>query len=317
MTSPTKAKKSNDWLRDSVASTLGSLISTALLFPLETVRTRIQSYPDKYEGIKHCFKSIYRYEGMRSFYNGLPPPLCAVATTRVSSMVVYQQSMEALRRNQKMDSTEFFNRKGSMPTWELAACSAASGALAGAIMVPLASPLEFLTKTAQVANVVGTEEHLSAKSHKYASQFKGMNWHQIGRVIYTQRGLSGIFLGFRFHLLRDIIGTSAFFTSYETSKLAYAAWTGQRPSDKAPIAMAGAVSGLASWLACYPIDTVKTILQKNALLASKGQEIRAPPKINFFNRQQYRGLIISLTRTTLVNLIFFSVYEEAKKQVGL
>ncbi|KAI8158359.1 putative mitochondrial carrier [Colletotrichum sp. SAR11_59] len=66
----------------------------------------------------------------------------------------------------------------------------------------------------------------------------------------------------------------------------------------------------------YPIDSAKSIYQRNSLLYSKGQQVEPPPKIEFFKKHMYRGLGVSMGRSCAVNAIFFSAFEFMKKHVN-
>lgn len=63
-----------------------------------------------------------------------------------------------------------------------------------------------------------------------------------------------------------------------------------------------------------PIDSAKSIYQRNALLYSKGETVPSP-KIEFFKGRMYRGLGVSMGRSCLVNAIFFSSFEFIKKHI--
>lgn len=63
-----------------------------------------------------------------------------------------------------------------------------------------------------------------------------------------------------------------------------------------------------------PIDSAKSIYQRNALLHSKGEKVPAP-KIEFFKGHMYRGLGVSMSRSCVVNAIFFSSFEFIKKHI--
>jgi hypothetical protein len=63
-----------------------------------------------------------------------------------------------------------------------------------------------------------------------------------------------------------------------------------------------------------PIDSAKSIYQRNSLMYSKGQTVK-PVKIEFFKRQMYRGLGVSMGRSCAVNAIFFSSFEFIKKRI--
>ena len=54
--------------RIEVAASSASVLSTVTAFPLDSVKTRMQTYP--YDGALHCVKSTYSAEGMRGFFRG-------------------------------------------------------------------------------------------------------------------------------------------------------------------------------------------------------------------------------------------------------
>lgn len=64
-----------------------------------------------------------------------------------------------------------------------------------------------------------------------------------------------------------------------------------------------------------PIDSAKSIYQRNSLLYSKGEMVEPAPKIEFFKRHMYRGLGVSMSRSCVVNAIFFSSFEFVKKHI--
>lgn len=63
-----------------------------------------------------------------------------------------------------------------------------------------------------------------------------------------------------------------------------------------------------------PIDSAKSIYQRNAMMYSKGETVK-PVKIEFFKRQMYRGLGVSMARSCAINAMFFSSYEYLKKTI--
>ena len=108
--------------------------------------------------------------------------------------------------------------------------------------------------------------------------------------------------------MRDTIGTTIYFTTYESTKQLLVKFQGSdSPTSPLSVATAGGFCGLASW-ACvcpdsgpissistwltsaqiYPIDTAKTHYQRNCLTKAKGQPVNMP-KIQFFKLNQYRG----------------------------
>jgi len=102
---------------------------------------------------------------------------------------------------------------------------------------------------------------------------------------------------------------------YESSKQLITTFGGDNPnSNKLAVVSAGGLCGLVSWALIYPIDSAKSIYQRNALLHSKGEIVPAP-KIEFFKGHMYRGLGVSMSRSCVVNAIFFSSFEFIKKHI--
>lgn len=55
----------------SVSAGISSIVSTAIAFPLDSVKTRMQTY--KYAGLVDCVQRTYKTEGLRGFFRGELP----------------------------------------------------------------------------------------------------------------------------------------------------------------------------------------------------------------------------------------------------
>lgn len=104
-------------------------------------------------------------------------------------------------------------------------------------------------------------------------------------------------------------------------------------SNPLAVLVAGGLCGIVSWamiceqplfshvfsgyltLSTDPIDSAKAIYQRNCLMYSRGQKV-PPVKIEFFRRQMYRGLGVSMGRSCAVNAVFFSSFEFLKKRIN-
>jgi hypothetical protein len=81
----------------------------------------------------------------------------------------------------------------------------------------------------------------------------------------------------------------------------------------------------------FPIDTAKSIYQRNCLVGGKDKQTR--PKIQFLNPRMYRGMTVhttafgtqsltppglgvSMSRSCVVNAIFFTAFEFTKKRIN-
>lgn len=105
--------------------------------------------------------------------------------------------------------------------------------------------------------------------------------------------------------------------TYESSKQLLTTYRGdQSRTHPFAVVIAGGLCGVASWALIYPIDSAKSIYQRNCLTHRKGEMVKAAPKIQFGNRRMYRGLGVSMGRSCVVNAIFFSSFEFIKKQIN-
>src|SRR5690349_9385578 len=105
--------------------------------------------------------------------------------------------------------------------------------------------------------------------------------------------------------------------TYESVKQVLLTYRGDNTTTS-PVAVAGAggLCGVVSWALIYPIDSAKSIYQRNCLMHQKGEVMTKAPKIQFSNRRMYRGIGVSMSRSAIVNAIFFSVFEFLKKHIN-
>ncbi|KAI7205408.1 hypothetical protein KC316_g254 [Hortaea werneckii] len=77
--------------------------------------------------------------------------------------------------------------------------------------------------------------------------------------------------------------------------------------EKERVLFAGRLCGILTTSLIYPIDVAKTLYQKVLLGAGSGHATRPP--ISFFQSGSYGGLAVSVVRSCLLNMIFFSNFE--------
>ncbi|KAM3511285.1 hypothetical protein MY11210_005086 [Beauveria gryllotalpidicola] len=146
----------------------------------------------------------------------------------------------------------------------------------------------------------------SVKTRMQTYQYRG--FLDCVKQTYTKESLGGFFR------VRDTVGTGIYFMVYESGKQLGTTFAGDS-SNKLAVVAAGGSCGLVSWAIIYPIDSAKSIYQRNSLLYARGEKVEPPPKITFFKRDMYRGLAVSMSRSCVVNAIFFSSFEFIKKHI--
>ncbi|KAI9753461.1 MAG: hypothetical protein M4579_005145 [Chaenotheca gracillima] len=302
--------------RTEVAASTSSILSTFVAYPLDSVKTRMQAY--KFRTFIDCVQHTYRTEGPKSFWRGSTAPLASITLVRTVSFSIYQKAKytysdwweASTGRAPLID----INTRYSRPNLATISCFGAAGATAGAAITVIACPFE-LTKLSAQISVLMARSNTSSVDDAVRRSYEQLGTFKTARNITKHRGVMGLYSGFHLHLTRDTLGTAIYFMTYESSKQLLATSRGNSPTHPLAVVIAGGLCGLVSWACIYPIDSAKSIYQRNCLTTGKGKVVKSP-KIQFFNRRMYRGLGVSMARSCVVNAIFFSSFEFIKKRIN-
>lgn len=270
----------------------------------------MQSYET---GLIHTVKDAYKAEGLKAFWRGVGPPMVSVTLVRTVSFSIYQRAKYAYDRwlTQMTGQSPLVhaNTLGSYPSFLTVACFGAAGATAGAAITTMSCPFELTKLNEQLAGKEARQRALphagNSSAPLAASSIRTGAWVTARRLV-RDRGIFGLYAGYRLHLLRDSIGTAIYFTTYESGKQLMANARGKSPTSPYAVLVAGGLCGIVSW-ACvsnckvqateydlmtghvqiYPIDVAKTLYQKALLSAGSGHAVR--PKIRISGVGAYRG----------------------------
>ncbi|MCJ1355089.1 MAG: hypothetical protein MMC33_005080 [Icmadophila ericetorum] len=251
---------------------------------------------------------------------GALAPLASVTLVRTISFSIYQKvkykfSAAIGRATGTDEPLVVVNRPGSVPTLSTIACFGAAGGVTGAVITTLACPFELTKLSAQISVLMADKTPANVdptvrRSYQHKGTFK------TAKNIVKHRGVMGLYSGFHLHVLRDTIGTGIYFMTYESGKQLLVKYSGSNsPTSPMAVAVAGGLCGLVSWACIYPIDSAKTHYQRNCLTKARGEAVN-PTKIQFFNPKMYRGLGVSMARSCVINMIFFSSFEAVKKHIN-
>lgn len=70
------------------------------------------------------------------------------------------------------------------------------------------------------------------------------------KQVVERRGYRGLYIGFQLHMLRDTLGSALYFGVYEAIKQSMTSyWQMEKANTAGPVAVAGAVCGVVSWVA--------------------------------------------------------------------
>jgi len=304
--------------RVEVAASASSVLSTLTTFPLDSVKTRMQTY--NYAGFTDCVRQTYNTEKLRGFFRGVTAPMASITLVRTVSFSIYQRSKyvycDWVKRNFGVDVMSHVSARGSYPNFWSVATFGAAGATAGSCITLIACPFELTKLSAQVSVLMADKKNCpSAKSHAIAASYQNKGTFKTLGNIIKHRGFMGLYTGFSLHLMRDTLGTATYFMTYESSKQLLTTFGGAGThSNPLAVLVAGGLCGIVSWALIYPVDSAKSIYQRNSLMYSKGQKVE-PVKIEFFKKNMYRGLGVSMGRSCAVNAVFFSSFEFLKKRI--
>lgn len=209
----------SQWLWDNrtpLTAGTASLISTAISFPLDSLKARLQvrNYPRP--AVWNCAHAVFREEGIRGFTRGMAIPLVTISFVRTSSFSIYTYTKQALHRAGIVRDKEKLSH--------VALSGAGGGATSGMIISCGSAPFELVKVQRQLEYIIAMQQAEAARargpvgaeaaavSGTARAKYTPMSGFQAARFIYQQhRGIRGFYLGFRLHLMRDTLGTSMSF----------------------------------------------------------------------------------------------------------
>lgn len=306
--------------RSTILAYSASIVQTFVGFPMDTVKVKMQAYRS-FKGYGDCIRSTYRADGIRGFYRGILSPLLLTSLVRTLNVGIFSNCKPAVARGVSRVIGPEFSEKypyiANVPICFLL------GATAGFSTTFISCPFEYLKVVMQLEELVIKsslnsfgEALKTGKSVPYKAPLAPPLLLSMVRLIVKYDGPSGLYLGLKYHAARDAIGSGVYFSTYELGKSIVNRLITGSPLQLTPVLvlLAGGLSGVFGWLFIYPIDTMKQRYQKGRVNNIFRRRQGLPPKpINpgklAYNRDMFRGLGISMARTFIVNMMFFSMYE--------
>jgi hypothetical protein len=266
-----------EFMRDNavtIAATNSALVSIVVGYPFDSIKTRMQA--QKFPSTLYCIKTTYETQGLSGFYRGVLPLMATSTTLRAISWNVYT----TIKSKLSLDGI-FVN-------------SLSSGMLTGCFMSIFGAPIEFIKVQRQLYR---------GKAHKNM-----MEWI---RFILKEKGVLGLYSGYGFHAPVDILGTGFYFGVYETFKF----YSFYFPIDEGFIPLlGGGLAGSVAWILVFPLDVIKSIVQKEALYGKSSVKYLIKKRFNDYGISGfYRGLNMQLIRSFPVHSLNFYVYENVLK----
>ncbi|EGV61884.1 mitochondrial ornithine carrier protein [Yamadazyma tenuis] len=263
---------------------ISGVIGRIIEYPFDTVKVRLQSTQPSLSTVQ-IIKSTYTNEGIiRGFYQGVKAPLVGSCFENAILFATYNTSLEYLHRQ--------FGQPGSEPQLQY---KCVSGGIAGFVASFLLTPVELVKCQLQVKNLVRDNR----TRHLYSTV--------IGDVV-KKDGVLGLWKGLGSTLLREINGTAIWFGTYEVVSEYL---NKKNPGSSLNPLTSGAIAGITFNFAIFPIDTIKSNIQTNAVLSSTDTTYwKTMKKVGI--RNLYNGLGITLIRSIPANAMIFYSYELLK-----
>jgi len=254
--------------------------------PLDTIKTRAQIAPKgMFKGPMDILFQTLRKEGFFALYKGMASPLIGIAG--VNSLLFGAYSV---------------SRRIVSPFPELSiAQTALAGSMAGAVNSILASPVELFK--------IRMQGQYGAVGDKRLSRAAADMWREWG----FRRG---VMRGFWATTAREIPAYAGFYAGYEYSRRKFKTMYGTNLPVWTLLA-SGSCGGISYWLACYPLDVVKSRVQLAEKPPSGGPGYVGRELALIFREQGirgwFRGLTPSLIRSIPAAASTFAAFEMTRE----
>ncbi|KAI1280601.1 Mitochondrial ornithine transporter 1 [Halotydeus destructor] len=272
-------------LIDLIAGSAGGCATVLVGQPLDTVKVKMQTFPELHSNAFKCFKVTLVNEGLwRGLYAGTLPALVANVAENSVLFCAYGvcQDLVCTVRGKHEPSTldkawagglaAFFSSFSLCPT-ELVKCK-----------------LQALRET--------SKEPVKVTAFQLTSD------------ILKREGIPGMFRGLTSTMAREMPGYFCFFGGYEVSKDFL---THGKPDDATLMQtiIAGGIGGVCLWTSIYPFDVVKSRIQvtssKEAMTKVLAHVFRTEGLAGLYN-----GLFPTILRTFPSTGALFVAYEYSK-----
>lgn len=262
-------------LNEFLAGSVAGCAQVASSHPLDTLKVKLQLY--KHPSTLDCIKTILKQDGIRGFYTGLLPPLMGASLINAVLFSSYAFGKSLISLEPKLSLPE----------------TAYAGGIAGVLQSFVASPIELLKIRLQASGGVGRTT--------LTNEFQ---------KIYNKSGVIGMYRGLYMTILREIPGYAGFYTGFEAVKRYQMSTNRQdQPLSLLQLMLAGSCGGMSYWLACYPLDVIKSKIQSqpnvSPTLIANVKEIVAKDGW----RGLTRGFSVCMVRSIPAAAATFSCYE--------
>mmetsp|Transcript_29557 Transcript_29557/g.54160 ORF Transcript_29557/g.54160 Transcript_29557/m.54160 type:complete len:362 (+) Transcript_29557:2016-3101(+) len=320
-----------------IAGSAAGITSTLAFYPLDVLRTKMQSSPlalasattssvsnggktgmltasglqrgssSAAMGPRQVLAHTLQHGGYRALYTGLSLPLAAQAVYKGTVFTVNNVTKKALVewKSQEQFKLGLFTSY-KMTLQDTLFCGAMAGAFNAACFV---TPVEFIRNQLIAQHTrIAQETSGNVTVNKNRVLFRGPM--DVIRSTIKTDGIFGLWRGAGVTVARDGIGCGLFFFSFEVAKNQLAPFTGGKDSPLTTL-LAGAVAGLGFWSGALPLDTIKTWIQTGEAQSigdALSTHIRKDGIVNTV-RTTFRGWQVAFGRGAPAAAVTIGTYE--------
>ncbi|KAG9289800.1 hypothetical protein G9A89_015380 [Geosiphon pyriformis] len=356
-------RRKTDGLKDVVFGSIAGMTGKLVEYPFDTIKVRLQSQsPEQptFKGPLDCFRQTLQHEGFLGLYRGLSSPMVGAMLENAMLFVAYNHIQMLIHEytNPHYDRQKPYEKDSEKPSLELYQLCIAGG-LAGGLASLLLTPIELVKCKLQVQETLnynannieakstfshsepvhttgGSGIYNSAKPGIYLSAAKNPNFNGPYSVIkhtFKNNGVVGFFRGLFPTLVRESIGGSVWFGTYEYITRLFIQQKQNNlgsnvvvtKSDLNPMQLmtAGAFAGMGYNFSAFPADSIKSVMQtEEEMMLAAAQRVN---KRSFFQigrdlykadgiRVFYRGCGITVARAAPSSGIIFMTYESLSRR---
>ncbi|KAI9141259.1 mitochondrial carrier domain-containing protein [Paraphysoderma sedebokerense] len=279
--------------RTVIAASCAAVVGVIAGFPFDSVKTRMQAF--NYPSLNDCIKSTYRAEGLQGFFRGMLPPLISVSFVKSASFSVYVGTKEWVgERYPDMVETQGL--------WGVIKMAYIGGFLSGSFTSFFTAPMEIVKVLRQLQELIDKEKASRTLDSSKAAPPISKLW---------------LYYGFGSQFLKDSIGTGVYFASYEVLKRVLSRISGNEAGPMIHL-VSGGLCGMIAWTVIFPIDMLKSIIQKETLSSNpKYRNIYECARAMYREHQSikpfYRGMSATMVRAAPIHSLNWFVYEGVMK----
>ncbi|KAG7176636.1 mitochondrial ornithine transporter 1-like [Homarus americanus] len=279
---------------DLMGGSMGGAAAVYVGQPLDTVKVKMQTFPDLYKGMGGCFFNTLKRDGVRGLYAGTAPALAANIAENSVLFAAYgmcQKIVASCTGTKKIEDLSAFS-------------NASAGFLAAFFSSLTLCPTELIKCQLQAMREVALTQNREPER---------IGPMKLTRQILKVDGVPGLFRGLTSTFAREMPGYFFFFGGYEASRTLLTP-EGKTKDEIGPVKtmFCGGIAGVILWVAIFPADVVKSRIQ-----VAGSTDPMSKVLLGIYRNEGilalYNGLGPTVLRTFPATGALFLAYEGTKK----